>query len=227
MRMLSYLAVGVSLAGLAGSATAQAPAVAKAPRPVGRVAVFNVAKVMRDYQRWQHYANVMNTKRTAASANLVKLRTDIAETQNKITTEVLPTKKDELGKKLVELQRQFEDAERVARKQLDDESAGYLKNLFAEIQQCVKAIVEAYNYDLVLAYPDAITPEEKQSPMYFDLMLRPPAAMPFFVSGESDMTEVLIATLNKSFPAPAGSPVTQTGGTVPTPGAPAGTAAPR
>ena len=40
------------------------------PKAGGKVAVFNVAKVMRDYKKWQYYAMVMNTKRTTATAEL-------------------------------------------------------------------------------------------------------------------------------------------------------------
>lgn len=209
--------------GYAGQASAQAPAAgappaaAPAAKPTtGRVSVFNVAKVMKDYKRWQHFAKVMNDKRTAASGDLVKLRNTIAELQNKMQSEPIKAKQEELARNVTEIQRQFEDKEKQYRKALDEESAGYLRNLFAEIQQCVRAIVEANGYDIVFAYPDAITSEELNSPLYYDLKLRPPAAMPFYVSPNVDMTEVLIATLNQNFPVPAGAAPA-----APTPGAPA------
>src|SRR5439155_10248286 len=125
-----------------------------------------------------------------------------------------------MAKVLVEKQRMFEDRERGIRKALDEESAGHLKQLFGEIQACVKACVEANGYDIVFAYPDATTAEETQSPLYYDLKLRPSAAMPFYVAPAADMTEILVATLNKHFPPPA--PVTPAGATQPAPGAPGG-----
>lgn len=219
-RLFVYLSalVGIGAAVyLAGQIQAQAPAVGAPPtasKPSGRVAVFNVAKVMRDYSRWQHFAKVMNDKRTMASGELVKLNDQITQTQAKIQIEKVQIQQEVMAKQLVELQRQLEDKQRNYRKQLDEESAGYLRNLFAEIQSCVKAVVEANGFDLVMAYPDAITAEELNSPLYYDLKLRPPAAMPFYVSPSADMTDVLIATLNKSFPVPA---VTQASGTVPAP----------
>jgi Skp family chaperone for outer membrane proteins len=238
-RVFAFLAVAVLLGGvayLAGTSTAQVPgaAPAAAPRkPSGKVAVFNVAKVMKEYQRWNYFAGIMNQKRAGAAGELVKLRNDIAQWQEKLQSEKVEAKRDEIVRTVTALQRQFEDKEKVVRKQLDDESAQYLKNLFAEIQTAVKAIVEANDFDVVMAYPDATTVEETQSPMYYDLKMRPPAAMPFYVAPSSDMSDVLIATLNKNFPAPGpipGTPVTpgapgapgavnQTGGTVPQPGA--------
>ena len=203
-RALVYLSALVSVGAFqAGVAPAQAPPAA-APKPsAGRVAVFNVAKVMRDYKKWNAFAQIMNEKRIAASSALVKTRTEIATLQQTLATEVVQAKKEEIAKNIVSLQRGLEDSERTLRKQLDDESAGYLKNLFVEIQTCVNAVVQANGFDLVMAYPDALTKEEMESPMYYDLKLRPNAAMPFYISPNADMTDVLIATLNARYPAPA------------------------
>ena len=200
---LVYLSALASVGAIAAGTFAQTPPPAKS---TGRVAVFNVAKVMRDYQKWQAFAKIMNEKRIAASATIVKTRESINQKQQQLATEVAPTKKDELTKEIVALTRNLEDSERTLRKQLDDESAGYLKNLFVEIQTCVQAVVQANGFDLVMAYPDALTEEEMKSPMYFDLKLRPNAAMPFYVSPNADMTDVLIATLNARYPAPAATP---------------------
>ena len=227
---LSAFAALAAAATFAPVAPAQAPAPGAPPapaaaKPTGRVAVFNVAKVMRDYKKWQHYATVMNQKRVVASGDLGKLRNDIAEMQKRIQGEPIVAKQEEIAKAATVKQREFEDKEKGYRKALDEESAAYLRNLYSEIQQCVKAIVEANGFDLVMAYPDAITQEELSSPLYYDLKLRPQAAMPFYVAPSSDMTDTLIATLNNAFPAPApvaGAPapggVTPAGASVPPPG---------
>ena len=185
--------------------------------------MFNVAKVMKDYQRWQYYAAMMNQKRTTAAGELGKLRAEITSMQEAMQKEPIKQKQEDMAKTLVAKQREFEDKERQVRQKLDEESAGYLKNLFNEIQRAVTAIVEQNGFDVVLAYPDAITEEEKNSPMYFDLKMRPQAAMPFYVSPSADMTAVLVETLNKNFPppgpipaagpAPTPSPIQPTGGT--------------
>lgn len=212
---LSALVVG--LAGL--TAQAQQPAAGGAPPAApkrGGVGVFNVAKVMKDYQKWQYFAKVMNDKRAAAAGDLGKLRSEIADMQDKIQKEPVKTQQEAMTRVLVDKQRQFEDRERGIRKSLDEESAGHLKQLFGEIQACVKACVEANGYDIVFAYPDATTVEETTSPLYYDLKLRPSAAMPFHVAPSADMTDILVATLNKHFPPPA--PVTPAGGAQPAPG---------
>ncbi len=227
-RFIVSLSAVIAFGLAANPAPAQAPAAGTPPpaaptaKPSGRVGVFNVAKVMRDYKKWQHYAAVMNQKRVVASADLGKLRNDIAELQKKMQAEPIAAKQEEIMKVATVKQREFEDKEKTYRKALDEESAAYLRNLYSEIQQCVKAIVDMNGIDLVMAYPDAISQEEMSSPLYYDLKLRPQAAMPFYVAASADLTDTLIATLNNSFPAPApvaGAPVpgavTPVGGTAP------------
>ena len=198
--------VSLSCLVLVGVAAAQPPAptpAPTAPKSTGRVAVFNAVKVMRDYKKWQSFAKLMNERRTAEAGKVVQMRTDLAKMQQTLAAEVSPTKKDELTREMVTKQRAIEDAERTIGKRLDEESAGYLKSLFVEIQTCVQAIVTTNGFDIVFAYPDAMSKEEMESPMYFDLKLRPNAAMPFYISPHNDITGVLIDTLNKYYPAPA------------------------
>jgi hypothetical protein len=94
----------------------------------------------------------------------------------------------------------------------------------------VDATAEMNGYHLVLAYPDAVTPEEKSNPYLKELKLKPPAAQPFFVAGHVDLTKLVVDTLNKWNPAPAvpaDAPQPQTGvpgaGPAGTPGAPPAT----
>ena len=93
----------------------------------------------------------------------------------------------------------------------------------------VDAVAKANNFGLVMAYPDATNDEERKSPVYFDMKLRPTAAMPFYIAPGNDITDAIVATLNKFCPPPPGSGVTPAAGTapaapgagaVPTPGKP-------
>ena len=174
---------------------------------------------MRDYKNWTHFAEVMNTKRAAASGELGKLKTTMTDLQAKATAEVSTDKREAMAKQLIEMKRQFEDKELTARTALDQESAGYLRTMFGQLQVCVKAIADQQGFDIIMAYPDALTKEELSSPLYYDLKLRPPAAMPFYISPTADVTQVLVDTLNMNFKPPAGA----AGAGAPATGAPAAT----
>ena len=223
----ALVALGLGLY-VTGQVYAQSPGVVPTPgapaKPARtdptRVAVFNVAKVMKEFQKWQFYAVTMNNKRITAAGELGKLRNEIVELQAKAEKEPRKDVQDQIVVAMRDKQRLFEDKERLARKQLDEESAAHLKNLFTEIQRAVGAIVESNGFDVVFAYPDAVTAEEKASPLMVDLMMRPPAAIPFYVSKSADVTDILIGTLNKHFvspgPVPAAFPIPTAGPVVPT-----------
>lgn len=180
-----------------GTAAAAAPAV-----PSRGTAVFNVPKVMRDYKKWQYFAAEVNKDRTEKAAILAKKQNEMLDVQNKMKIEPVKAKQDEMAQQIVTLQRQLEDMEKTARKEIDDKSMQHLRTLFGELRQVVDAVATTNGFDLVLAYPDASTPEELSSPMYLEMKLRTPAAMPFYVSKNVDITQVVIETLNKNFPAP-------------------------
>jgi Skp family chaperone for outer membrane proteins len=186
-KVFVFLVVTVLLSGIAyraGNTDASARAVGASPVPEprkasGKVAVFNVAKVMKEYRRWDYFAGIMNKKRAAATEKLVKLRSDGID----ITEE-----------------------EKQVRKELDDESSIYLAKLYAEVEGTIKSIAEANEFDIVFSYPDATTVEETKSTMYYDLKMRPSAAMPIYVAGSADITATLITTLNKKYPPPSPNP---------------------
>ncbi len=203
-RVFVYLSALVGLGVmlyLAGQVVAQAPPAGAAPaaRSPTKVAVFNVMKVLKDYQKFQSFVGTMTAKRNAAMAQMAPLRATILKLQDDLSKEPLPTKRDDLTKTLVNEQRKFEDAERQITASLDGESANYLRVVYGEIQQCVKAIVDANGYELVFAYPDAVDEKEMENPLYFNAKLRSQAAMPFYVSPQADMTGVLVLTLNRNF----------------------------
>lgn len=222
MKRISLYAMAVAGLALAvyasGGLNAQTPTPAATQPPVrGTVAVFNVARVMKDFQRWQYYAATMNEERQKKGADLAKFRNQILEKEAAIRNETVATKKAQFEGEMVALQRQFEDLEKSIRKEIDDKSAKHLQELFTQIRTVVERVAEVNGFQLVMAYPDAMTEEEMKSPLYYDLKLRPPAAMPFYVSPSIDITKVVVLTLNQNFAAPGPIPaaVTPTGATAP------------
>jgi Skp family chaperone for outer membrane proteins len=219
LAILVALAVIPAALVLTRDVAAQAPAATPpaAPAVPSRgTAVFNVPKVMRDYKKWQYFAAEVNKDRTEKAAILAKKQNEMVDMQNKIKAEPIKSKQDEMAQQMVQLQRQLEDMEKTARKEIDDKSMNHLRTLFGELRQVVDAVAVTNGFELVLAYPDASTPEELSSPMYLEMKLRTPAAMPFYVSKNVDITTVVIETLNKNFPAPGPiSGVTPASGTAP------------
>jgi Skp family chaperone for outer membrane proteins len=240
-RVYLFLAALVGLGGVvyvAGQVKAQGPAAgagsgtaatAPARQDPPRVAVFNVAKLMKEFQKWQYFAVTMNNERIQAAGELLKIKTDIDRMKEELLKTTEKAKIDALQKATTEKMRLFEDRETFYKNELDGKAAKHLKDLFADVNAAVSSIVEANGYDIVFAYPEATTQQDSESQLYIDMKMRPPAAMPFYVSKRIDITDVMIATLNThrkapgpiptQLPAPGQTDIKTTGGTtIPTPG---------
>jgi Skp family chaperone for outer membrane proteins len=207
-------------AGSAGLAAAQvpgtAPATSPAPTPTtagGRdVAVFNMAKVQKEFKKWDVYTKELQTLRTTEAKRLAELQSQIKAIEEKIKNPA-ETQQEMLQKQGRTLAVQLQELDIEIRKKIDKASTDYLSVLHDDIRRVVDAVAKANNFGVVMAYPDATTDEERKSPVYFDMKLRPAGAMPFYVSPTCDMTDTIIATLNKFCPPPAG--VVPAGGTAP------------
>lgn len=211
-RVFMYLSALVGIGGvafLAGSTQAQAPGGAPpgapTPTPQSRptVAVFNMAAVMRDFGKAKYQVYQLNKKRLEMSGDLGKWRAEYIQLQNDVAKAVDPAVKETLTKRMVVLSRQIQDKDAEVNKMLNDEASVIISQLYDDIKNVVDKTAEMNGYHLVLAYPDAVTPEEHKNPMLKELKLKPPAAQPFYVARQIDLTGVIVDTLNKWYPAPA------------------------
>jgi Skp family chaperone for outer membrane proteins len=194
---------------LAGTSWAQPPG-GGAPPPAGGapaaqsrpiIAVFNMAAVMRDYGKAKYQVWLLNKKRLEMSSELVKWRAEYVELQKRIQEQQVPSVRDEMAKRMLELSRKIQDRDSDINKALNDDASKIISQLYDEIKTVVDKTAEMNGYHIVFAYPDAVTEEELKSPMVKELKLKPPAAQPFYVAKHVDVTGVVIQTLNGWFPA--------------------------
>lgn len=218
-RSILSLATVICVGG-AGLLVAQGPGGAP-PVPAGGapttgrdVAVFNMAKVQKEFQKWDVFTKQLQTMRTNEAKRLAEIQTQIADIKKRLEDPATP-QKDVLEKQGVALARQLQDLDAEVRKKIDKVSTDYLQVLHDDIRRVVDAVAKANNFGLVMAYPDATTDEERKSPVYFDMKLRPTAAMPFYIAPGNDISDAIVATLNKFCPPPPGGAVTPAAGTAP------------
>ncbi len=177
-----------------------APAKPAAARPAPLVAVFNMAAVMKDFGKAKYQVYLLNKKRIAISGDVTKWRTDYIETQKAAQQAKTAELKEQLGKQLADLARKIEDEERRVNKALNDEASEIIAELYDAIKAVVDKTAEAEGYDLVFAYPDAVTPEDAKNPFLKELKLKPPAAQPFYVGRRVDLTADVVRRLNEEYP---------------------------
>jgi Skp family chaperone for outer membrane proteins len=165
---------------------------------------FNMAKVMRDYKRAKTAVERLNSRRDRLTANLFGLRNMHAALQGQAQRATDPRQKDEISDDMIRLARQIEDADRVLNKMLNDKATFIIVELYDEIYATVEAVARENGLVAVLAYPDAVTREERENPQIKELKLKPPAAQPFYVDPSVDYSDEIVRRLNDKFQAENG-----------------------
>jgi Skp family chaperone for outer membrane proteins len=166
------------------------------------IAVFNMAAVMRDYGKAQYQVHTLNKERTDLSADLVKWRGEYIKLQQEIQIQQVAAIKEKMSKDLFDLAHKIETKDREVTKILNDRATAIISQLYDDIKLVVDKTAEMNGYHIVFAYPDAVSPEEMKNPMIKELKLKPPAAQPFYVAKQVDVTGVVVQTLNAWYPSP-------------------------
>jgi Skp family chaperone for outer membrane proteins len=173
---------------------------AKAPVVIGqKTGYFNMAKVMRDYKRAKTSVERLNARKNRLAANLLALRAMQAELQDAARATTDGDRKFDLEQDARMVGRRIEDADREVNRILNDRAGLIIVELYDEIYAVVTSIAREHNLSAVLAYPDAVTPEERESPYVKELKLKPPAAQPFFLDSSVDYSDEIIRRLNEKF----------------------------
>lgn len=176
------------------------PKAAEQIRPT--IVVFNMAALMRDFGKAKYQVRLLTERRTKMSADLVRWRGEIDRVQKEVKEAKDPEVKERLNKDLLDLARKIEDRDREINKKLNDEASAIISSLYDDVKSVVDKTAKAKGYQLVLAYPDAVTRDEQTNPYVKELKLKPQAAQPFFVSPQTDITAELVEVLNKAHPVP-------------------------
>lgn len=208
--LAAVVAVAMAVAFVSGASimpgTAKPPVDVKAeiakPAVVGghKTAVFNMAAVMRDFGQAKYQVWILNNKKVEMSKNLQVWRGEYIQHQQDLQKDPNAPDKDKKAKRMLELARKIEDADRDINKQLNDDASAIIADLYDKMKTVVDKTAEAEGFQLVLAYPDAVTREEASSPYIKELKLKPPAAQPFHVSPNIDITASVIEKLNEKYP---------------------------
>jgi Skp family chaperone for outer membrane proteins len=219
-RVAALATVGLAVA-LTPAAYAQGTSGGSQPssRPQ-RIMIVNIAKVLRDYNKANFKGAEITKKREIFVKQVQALQDQVAAINADYVKATNPDVKKQLEEKARTLQRQIEDIDRQAKRELTQLSNETIVQVYQEIKSVIFDIAKTNNLDMVLCYPAATKPEDENSPQVAQLMLQTPALIPFYHSG-MDITKYVVDTLNARYPSPPAPPITAAGGT-----APAGTGTP-
>jgi Skp family chaperone for outer membrane proteins len=165
-----------------------------------KTAVFNMAAVTRDFNQAKYQVWLLNNKKTELSKQLIAWRSEYIEIQSELRKNPNHPDKNGMEKKMQDLTRKIEDEDRKINKDLNDAAGVIVSDLYDKMKEVVDKTAEQNGFQIVLAYPDAVTPEEKNNAYIKELKLKPPAAQPFYVAPDVDITARVIKTLNEKYP---------------------------
>jgi Skp family chaperone for outer membrane proteins len=161
-----------------------------------RVGFFNMAGVMREYNRAKTAVARLNDRRVRMSANLVGMRAMYVEAQQTVQKTTDAALREELSAAMLLLTRRIEDDDREINKLLDRQASQVIVGLYDEIRATVVDLARERGLVAVFAYPAPVTPQEAESPVVKELMLKPPAAQPFYLDPAVDYTDEIVRRLN-------------------------------
>jgi len=98
------------------------------------------------------------------------------------------------------LKRAIEDKDRRINKELNEAASEIIADLYDKMKVVVDKTAEENGFQLVFAYPDGVTREELNMPYIKELKLKPPAAQPFYVAHDVDITTTVVKKLNEQYP---------------------------
>jgi Skp family chaperone for outer membrane proteins len=162
---------------------------------------FNMPAVLRDYRKVKDAAAKLTERKNRMSANLMGLKAMQADLQAATLSEKTKPntnagKLEQLSRDLVVVTRQLEDTERDIMQLLNNQASQVIVGLYDEIRAAAVDLSRDHGLHGLFAYPDAVTPEETESPMVKELKLKPSAVMPFYLDPNLDYTEELLERLN-------------------------------
>jgi Skp family chaperone for outer membrane proteins len=207
--ILSGLAALGGLAYLATATTAQQPGAAPAPAaaaPRGKVGVVNINRVIKGYNK----ANVLGQYLLSLSKYYADQRNakqaKITELQQAASKEADVAKRDAMAAEVRKLAREIEDIDGVAQKEVTQKQGEIASQVYKEIEGVIAGVARSYDLELVLSFPDATSPEEAGLPATIFRKLSAPAALPIYFAPNLDITQAVVDTLNRTFPAPVAQP---------------------
>lgn len=204
---------------LASDVRGQAPAAPAAQPQRPRIALVNIAKVLREYQKANADGQNITKKRQEYIDKVRPYQEKMASLNRQLQIQQNPTEKEKLQKEALAMNRAVEDLNGEAQRVLMELTDNTVVEVYQNIKSVINDIAVTNNLDLVMCYPDGNGPEDEKKPVLAQMKLQTPALTPFYHRG-MDITEVVVLTLNKrhpappvaSMPAPMGGNVTPVGG---------------
>jgi len=185
---------------------------AAASGPRTRIALINLAAVIRNYNKYKNATANMKRELEGVQETLKTKRKAITDKQAIAQQPNLsPEQKEQLARELRSMERDFDDASADFKQRFQKEDMEVLVQVYQEVKDVVLRYAANYDIDLVMQYSD-VPPEEANTPAAIGLRIRTNACLPMCAAAGMDITTAITNILNQNL---AANPAAQNGAVQP------------
>jgi Skp family chaperone for outer membrane proteins len=207
---------GVPAARPTTPAAPPAPAAAAAPAPRTKIALLNLAYVVKNYARATAFQNELKTAVDPFQKKDAALKAQYEGIEKQLKDPAInPGQRDQLEKQKLAVQHQSEDNQIEFKKVIGEKQDQQLVILYKEIQDAAARYASAHDFEMVLHYNDATTNEDYYNPMNVARKMQAGACMPLWNVPGMNISQGVVDALNAAYKA-ASAPATPTTPAAPT-----------
>src|SRR5262249_13828114 len=156
--------------------------------PTTKVALLNLTYVIKKYNKFTAFNEELKGAVKPFQDKDVQYKTEgekLAKEANDPKTS--SEKREQLEKRARELQRLIEDNKQEAQKTLGKKQEEQLRILYMDVRAVVERTAQAYGFDMVLHFNDAVTPDEYWSAPNIARKMQAGALMPMYYASSLDI----------------------------------------
>jgi Skp family chaperone for outer membrane proteins len=168
------------------------PAVAAA---APKVAMINMSHIIKNYAKYQTMQNEMRVKAETFKKELEGFNAQITAAQGDMTKATTDAQREEITKRVKDIQRRGEDKDNEAKKVLSKMQFDDLVVIYKDIRQASEDLAKSRGIDLVMQYEDG-TGAEVYMPNFFSRKIANNALQPIYAAPGVDVTMDVLNMLN-------------------------------
>jgi Skp family chaperone for outer membrane proteins len=174
---------------------------ATAPPLQTRVAVINVAQVIKNYNKFKMYQEELKGLIKPMNEEVDKLKNDIAARKAVAAKpETSAQQREQLEQDIKTQERLIQDKVEKANKDFSKKSMDQLKTIYRDVENAATVYARANGFEMVLQYNDGADPTETYGPASLQQKLSNQACFPLYRDDRMDLTRVVTDMLNHQVP---------------------------
>jgi Skp family chaperone for outer membrane proteins len=175
------------------SAAAPAPGAAAAPR--GRVAVFNLTAVVKSYSKYKKIQDEVGADVKKFEDRIKKKQAEADDLRRRLQSLPLDKAQD-LERALSSVQREIEDVNNEARRELAKKTDELTLEIYKEVQSAARRYAKEHELDIVLHYNDAAEADDPLSAANVSRKMQAGGSVPIYLADGVDITAEIVNVLN-------------------------------